>query len=122
MPATPDTPLHISFLGIGLMGKPMALRLLKAGYRVTAWNRTSAKAADLVADGAYLEQTPDAAVRDADIVITMLEAGPIVADVIEQAMPGLLAGALVIDMSSTRQSEAQDLHGKLAAQGIAFMD
>ncbi len=113
---------NISFLGIGLMGRPMALLLLKAGYRVTVWNRTSAKAADLVASGAHHEQALDTAVRNADIVITMLEAGPIVADVIEQAMPGLRAGALVIDMSSTRQSEAQDLHDKLAAQGIAFMD
>jgi 3-hydroxyisobutyrate dehydrogenase-like beta-hydroxyacid dehydrogenase len=61
-------------------------------------------------------------VRNADIVITMLEAGPIVTEVLAQAMPGLCNDALVIDMSSTRQSEAQDLHKKLAAHGIAFMD
>ncbi|MGZ5790548.1 MAG: NAD(P)-dependent oxidoreductase [Burkholderiaceae bacterium] len=113
---------NIAFLGVGLMGQPMAMRLLKAGYRVTVWNRTSAKAASLVAYGAHHEQTPEAAVRESDMVITMLEAGPIVAEVLMQAIPGLPAGTLVIDMSSTRQSEAQDLHKKLAAQDIGFMD
>jgi 3-hydroxyisobutyrate dehydrogenase-like beta-hydroxyacid dehydrogenase len=112
----------LAFLGIGLMGQPMAMLLLKAGYQVTVWNRSSAKAAALITYGAQHEETPDAAVRDADIVITMLEAGPIVAQVLEQAMPGLRPGALVIDMSSTRQSEAQELHERLAAQGIGFMD
>ncbi|HEY8100447.1 MAG TPA: NAD(P)-dependent oxidoreductase [Burkholderiaceae bacterium] len=118
----PNTLPNIAFLGIGLMGKPMAMLLLKAGYRVTVWNRTSAKAASLVTHGAQHAQTPDAAVRDADMVITMLETGLIVADVLEQAMPGLRQGALVIDMSSTRQSEAQELHKKLALHCIAFMD
>lgn len=118
----PDVSSNISFLGIGLMGRPMARLLLKEGYRVTVWNRTSAKAAELVAYGAQHAQTPAAAVCKSDIVITMLETGAIVADVIEQALPGLRAGALVIDMSSTRQSEAQDMHAKLAAHGIAFID
>ena len=58
----------------------------------------------------------------ADIVITMLEAGPIVAQVVDAAIPGLKRGALVVDMSSTRQSEAQEVHAKLAAQGVRFID
>jgi 3-hydroxyisobutyrate dehydrogenase-like beta-hydroxyacid dehydrogenase len=118
----PNTSPSIAFLGIGLMGKPMAMLLLKAGYHVTVWNRTSDKAASLATYGAQHAQTPDVAVRNAAIVITMLEAGSIVAEVLEQAMPGLRQGALVIDMSSTRQSEAQDLHKKLAVHGISFMD
>ena len=71
---------------------------------------------------AKVVDTPANAALDADIVITMLEAGPVVADVLQQAMPGMKQGALVIDMSSTRQSEAQELHAKLAAKGIAFID
>jgi 2-hydroxy-3-oxopropionate reductase len=117
-----DISLNIAFLGIGLMGKPMAQRLLNAGYRVTVWNRTSAKAAELVNQGAIHAQMPQAAVDDADIVITMLESGSIVDEVLTQAMPGLRTGTLVIDMSSTRQSEAQELHARLQANGIAFMD
>jgi 2-hydroxy-3-oxopropionate reductase len=108
------------------MGKPMATRLLQAGYPVTAWNRTRGKASALAALGADVADTPDAAVRGSaravDIVVTMLEAGPAVMQVIAQALPGLQRGTLVIDMSSTRQSEAEGLHATLAAHGIAFID
>jgi 2-hydroxy-3-oxopropionate reductase len=112
----------IAFLGIGLMGKPMASRLLQADYAVTAWNRTRSKADELAPLGATVAEQVADAVAAADIVITMLEAGPIVAQVIDAALPGLKRGALVIDMSSTRQSEAQEVHAKLAAQGVRFID
>ena len=112
----------VAFLGIGLMGKPMATRLLQAGYIVTVWNRTRAKADELQASGAKVAEHVADAVRQADIVITMLEAGPIVAQVINAALPGLRQGALVIDMSSTRQSEAQELHALLATAGVRFID
>ena len=109
----------IAFLGIGLMGRPMAIRLLDAGFPLTAWNRTCAKAEAL--SGATVADSPAAAAQ-ADIVITMLEAGPIVADLIEQILPTLRTDTLVVDMSSTRQAEARALHEKLAARGIAFLD
>lgn len=112
----------IAFLGIGLMGKPMATRLLQAGYDLTVWNRTSAKADELLPLGAKVAQQASEAVRTADIVITMLEAGPVVAQVIAAALPGLQPGALVVDMSSTRQSEAQDAHAMLAKHGVRFID
>lgn len=112
----------VAFLGIGLMGKPMATRLLQAGYSLVAWNRSRSKAEALAAMHADVADSPADAVRDADIVITMLEAGPVVADVMQRAMPGLRRGTLVIDMSSTRQSEAQALHATLAAMGVAFID
>ncbi len=110
----------IAFLGIGLMGRPMASRLAAAGYPLTAWNRTRAKA-EAVA-GALVADTPAAAVAQADIVITMLEAGPIVADVIAQCLSGLRPGTLVIDMSSTQQAEAQRMQQHLAEHGVRFLD
>lgn len=113
---------HIAFLGIGLMGKPMATRLRQAGFAVTAWNRTTTKVAALEAFGATAAATPAEAVRQADIVITMLEAGPVVEEVMMAAGAGLRTGVLVIDMSSTRQSEAQALHAMLAKSGVAFLD
>lgn len=112
----------VAFLGIGLMGKPMATRLLQAGYSLVAWNRSRSKAEALGTMHAHVADNPADAVRDADIVITMLEAGPVVADVMRIAMPGLRRGTLVIDMSSTRQSEAQALHATLATMGVAFID
>ena len=104
------------------MGLPMAARLLHAGYPVAAWNRTRAKADPLAALGAEVTETPAEAVRSANIIITMLEAGPIVMQVAEAALPGMLSGALVIDMSSTRQSEAEELHALLTGRGIGFID
>lgn len=112
----------IAFLGIGLMGKPMATRLLEAGYPLIAWNRTRAKAETLMPLGARVAGTPADAVAKANMVITMLEAGPIVEHVVMMMLPGARAGQLFVDMSSTRQSEAQALHAKLAAYGVSFID
>ena len=113
---------RLAFLGIGLMGKPMASRLLRAGYALNAWNRDGVKAQALAELGAQVAATPAEAVADADIVITMLEAGPVVAQVLQAALPGLHKGAIVIDMSSTRQGEAQALHAMLAQHGVHSID
>jgi 3-hydroxyisobutyrate dehydrogenase-like beta-hydroxyacid dehydrogenase len=64
--------LKIAFLGLGKMGLPMARRLLEAGHELTVWNRTSARAASLVAQGATLAGTPAEAVEAAEAVLTML--------------------------------------------------
>lgn len=104
------------------MGKPMAMRLLNAGHALTAWNRTRAKAEALAAFHARVAENIPDAVREADLVITMLDAGPIVRDVLGQALDYLQPGTLVIDMSSTRQSEAQEFHQQLSDRGIGFID
>ena len=113
---------RIAFLGIGLMGKPMVGRLLQAGFQVTVWNRTAEKALACAEQGALFADKLSQAVSDADIVITMLESGPIVLDVITQAKHHIKRGAIVIDMSSTKQSEALALNSLLIAQGITFVD
>ncbi|VXC38514.1 2-hydroxy-3-oxopropionate reductase [Massilia sp. 9I] len=112
----------IAFLGIGLMGKPMAARLAQAGFRVRAWNRTFAKAEALRASGAEPVADLAQAVRGAEVVISILEAGPVVGEVIAAALPSLAPSTLWIDMSSTRQDEALSFHARLAGQGCRFMD
>lgn len=104
------------------MGLPMASRLIKGGYPLTAWNRTREKAFPLAALGADVADSLADAVDSADIVITMLEAGPIVKRVVEDMLPSLKTSALVIDMSSTRPSEAKDVARLLASRQIAFLD
>ena len=104
------------------MGLPMASRLCRAGYPLVAWNRTKEKALPLAELGANVADSLKEAVASADIVITMLEAGPIVKRVVEDMLPSLKVGALVIDMSSTRQSEAKDVSQLLASRQIAFLD
>lgn len=112
----------IAFLGIGLMGEPMVRRLLAAGHAVTVWNRTAAKALPLAEAGATVAPDLASAVQGAGIVISMLEAGPVVGAVLQDALPALAPQALWIDMSSTRQDEAQAFHALLTAQGRRFID
>lgn len=84
----------LAFLGIGLMGRPMASRLAQAAYPVRAWNRTHAKAEALRASGAQPCAQLHDAVRDADIVISILEAGATVDEVLAAALPALKPGSL----------------------------
>lgn len=100
----------------------MAARLVKADYPVSAWNRTREKALPLTQLGADIPQSLDEAVKSADIVITMLEAGPVVKSVIESMVSSLRPDTLVIDMSSTKQSEARDVHRLLMPKQISFLD
>ena len=112
----------IAFLGIGLMGRPMASRLAQAGYAVRAWNRTFAKAEVVRLAGAQPVAGLADAVRGAQVVISMLEAGQVVDAVIAAALPALAPGTLWIDMSSTRQDEALAFHATLSAHGCRFID
>ena len=112
----------IVFLGIGLMGGPMAIRLLNAGFPLTVWNRTRSKTKLLSQQGARIAETPDRAVLGAEIIITMLDSGPVVNEVVDQTLGSLPKDSLLIDMSSTRQSEAEELHATLKAAGVSFLD
>jgi len=114
--------MKLTFLGTGLMGDPMVRRLLAARLQVAVWNRTASKAEALGEAGAHPVAVLAEAVRDADIVISMLESGPVVGQVLNGALPALRPGALWIDMSSTRQGEAQDFHARLHAAGCRFVD
>jgi 3-hydroxyisobutyrate dehydrogenase-like beta-hydroxyacid dehydrogenase len=112
----------LAFLGIGLMGKPMATRLAQAGFPLHAWNRSPAKAEALRMSGAIPHHDLHEAVRAADIVISILEAGPVVGEVLGAALPALTTNALWIDMSSTRQDEALGFHARLREAACRFID
>lgn len=116
---------RIAFLGIGLMGAPMAANLLKAGFALTAWNRTAAKAEPLKGQGATLAKSAAAAVKDADIVIAMLTNGAAVEEVLfgtANVAGALRPGTLFIDMSSIPPATARDHAARLKARGIAHLD
>lgn len=112
----------VAFLGIGLMGKPMATRLARAGWRVQAWNRTAAKADALREVGAHPAATLDEAVRGARFVVSVLADGAAVKEAMLAALPSMQAGALWIDMSSTAHAEALAFHALLARHGVRFVD
>ena len=114
----------VAVLGIGRMGLPMASRLCKAGFTVHAWNRTPAKAQPLAALGAHIHNQVQEAVRDADIVISLLENGPVVEDVlfVQGAAQAMKQGALVVDMASIKPAEARDHAARLQALGVQHVD
>lgn len=114
---------HIAFLGIGLMGSPMVRNLIDAGYPMTLWNRTATKC-DPFADQAIIADSPATAVQQADIVITMLENGTVVDDVLvgQGAIDNLEAGAVLIDMSSVQPSLARTHAELVSKQGASYLD
>lgn len=114
----------IAFLGMGLMGLPMACNLLRAGHSVTAWNRSAGKAAPLESDGAVIAASPSEAVASAQIVISMVSDGAAtLALVRDKAVQEALGrGAIWVDMSSTRPEEAREASAALAAHGVDFID
>lgn len=115
------TPL-ISFLGIGLMGRPMAERLRAHGFALRVWNRTAAKAKALAGPGVVVCSGVADAVDGADVVVSMLEDGPVVAAVMAAASAALRPGALWIDMSSIGQAPALANHALLARLGVGHLD
>lgn len=116
--------MKLALLGTGLMGAPMTRRLCAAGLDVTVWNRTRAKAEALVAAGARVADTPDAAVQAADFTITMLEHGDIVEDLLfaHGVADALPRGSLLVDMSSIRPAQARAHAAALAGRGVAHLD
>lgn len=116
--------MKIAFLGIGLMGQPMAANLLNAGYHLTLWNRTQSKTAALADKGATVAQTPAEAIADADMTITMLESGPVVDQVLfaDDTPVNFKAGSTVIDMSSVPPGLAKQHYARLKAIGVDYLD
>ena len=114
----------IAFLGTGLMGKPMAQRLISAGFALTIWNRTRDKARELIDAGARWVSTPADAVRGVDVVITMLTDAKAVDSVLFEsgAIDVIARGSIVVDMSSTSPQVARQQADRLAERGIDFID
>ncbi|MFI0784788.1 2-hydroxy-3-oxopropionate reductase [Streptomyces lydicus] len=115
----------IGFLGLGIMGSPMAVNLARAGHTVTGWNRSPGRADALVAAGGKEAGSIAEAVRDADVVITMVPASPQV-EAVAYGPDGILAnarrGALLIDHSSITPQTSVDLAEAAAAKGLRVLD
>ena len=114
----------VAVLGTGIMGRPMAANLLKAGFAVRAWNRSRAKAEPLIAEGATLCDSPAEAVEGAGAVIVMVTDGVAVTDLLfgQSAAEAAAPGTVFIDMSSIQPSLAKDHAARLASQGLGHLD
>ena len=116
--------ISVAMLGTGLMGLPMARRLLAAGFDLTVWNRDSTKAAPLASEGARIALDPKDAVGRATHIITMLTDGAVVDHVLFGTGVAALipAGGTVIDMSSIRPSQAREHAARLSGLGVHHLD
>jgi len=114
----------IGFIGIGLMGLPMAKNILKAGYKLKAFNRSQNKAEPLRELGAEITTTIDGAVKDSDVVITMLTDDTAIDDVMNSSdfLDNLKSGATVIDMSSVKPTTATKHGNNLKSKNINYLD
>jgi 3-hydroxyisobutyrate dehydrogenase-like beta-hydroxyacid dehydrogenase len=133
--------MNLTVLGIGKMGSPIARRLLAAGFSVAAYNRTRARAEQVA--GATVHDTAAQAVASADVVISLLENGPVVGQVLfghadsaaqaaspatasgiadSAAAPHMAPGSLYIEMASIQPAEARSHAARLAALGVTYVD
>jgi len=116
---------HVGFIGLGVMGRPMAGHLLAKGHRLTVFNRSRPAVDELVSAGARAAVSAADVAGHSDIVITMLPDTPDVKTVIagrDGVLDGVRADAVVIDMSSISPAATRDLAARVAAKGAVMLD
>jgi 3-hydroxyisobutyrate dehydrogenase len=112
----------IAFIGLGNMGGPMAANLVKAGHKVSGFDLVAASRDAAKADGVAIAAKASEAVRDAEVVITMLPAGKHVLSVWNEIIPAAARGALMIDCSTIDVESARKSHQLAAAQHLPSID
>jgi 2-hydroxy-3-oxopropionate reductase len=115
----------IGFIGLGIMGKPMAKNLLKAGYEIVCFDIVAPNVADVVAAGAKSAASCKAVAEQSPIVITMLPNSPHVKEAVLGSggvLEGAKAGTIVIDMSSIAPLASQEIEKACAAKGVKMID
>src|SRR5258708_8733621 len=93
----------VGFIGLGLMGRPMAANLLKAGYEVTVWNRTASRADALVAQGAKRAATPREVAAASEVIFTIVSDPPALESVLwggDGGFAGMPRGSVLVDSST----------------------
>ncbi len=124
-----STPRRIGLIGLGLMGRPMGMNLLKAGYTLTVWNRTASRAQELVAAGAKMAKTPREAATEAEILLTIVSDPPALEEVLwghegkdDGALGGLRAGSIYIDSSTISPALVRKIAAACAERQVRFLD
>lgn len=116
---------RIGFIGLGIMGTPMARNLLRAGFDLTVYNRTRARAEALAAEGVKVAASPKAAAAEADAVICMVTDTPDVEAVllgVDGVVQSAHPGTVVIDMSTISPKATRKMAESFRARGIGMLD
>lgn len=114
----------IGWIGLGNMGNPMSQNLIKAGHEVTVWNRTKAKADEVLAAGGKWADSPKEVAENTDIIFTMVSNGPTLHKVIfndDGVLNGLTEGKVVIDMSTVAPSESESVNEAIESKACKFL-
>lgn len=117
--------MRIGFIGLGIMGRPMAGHLLAAGHQVTVWNRSRASIDTLVAVGAIAASSPQDVAKNSEVVFTMVGDSPdveVVAFGAEGIASGAAAGLIHIDMSTISPAISRTIAARYAEKNIEFLD
>ncbi|OHB75855.1 MAG: 2-hydroxy-3-oxopropionate reductase [Planctomycetes bacterium RBG_16_55_9] len=115
----------IGFIGLGIMGKPMAMNLLKAGYSLTVYDIVPEKVEDVVAAGAEAAGLSKEVAAKSEIVITMLPNSPDVKAAVlgpNGVLEGAKAGTILVDMSSIAPLASQEIAEKAKEKGVTMLD
>ena len=114
--------MKIGFIGLGIMGRPMALNLLKGGHELTVWARRAESMVPLLAAGARGAANPAEAAQGNELVISMVADAPDVAEVMRGVAQGASAGLVAVDMSTIAPAAAKAIGMALAEAGVDFLD
>jgi 2-hydroxy-3-oxopropionate reductase len=117
--------IRVGFIGLGLMGRPMGLNLLKAGFPLTVWNRTRARTEPLASAGAAVASAPREVAARSDVVITIVSDPPALESVLwgtEGVLGSMTRGSLLIDSSTVSPALARRVAADCTARGIEFLD
>ena len=127
--STAAAPRKIGLLGLGLMGRPMGMNLLRAGHSLTVWNRTPARAGELVASGAVLAKTPRDVAAASDVLLSIVSDPPALESVLwgqegknDGALAGLKPGTIYIDSSTVSPTLAKRVSAACKERGARFLD
>jgi len=115
-------PETIGFIGLGIMGRPMAGNLLRAGYPVVAYNRSPEPLEQLTREGAQPARSAREVATRSDVTIMMLPDSPQVSEVMDEVLAGASPGQLVIDMSTISPLVARQLAERAREQGVEMLD
>lgn len=116
---------RIGFIGLGIMGRPMAINLLRAGYNVFIYARREESMAPVAREGGERCAHPAQVASQAEIVFTMVADTPDVQEVVlgeNGIIEGARAGSVVVDMSTISPSASRDMAARLAAHGVEMLD
>jgi 2-hydroxy-3-oxopropionate reductase len=114
--------MNIGFIGLGIMGRPMALNLIKGGHTVTVWARRAESMQGLVDAGAIAAATPAEAARGNQLLFSMVADAPDVSEVMHAAVAAAEPGLVAVDMSTIAPAAARRIGEELASHGIDFLD